>query len=247
MGLFDKFKNKDEKIGIDPSRHSYVHVLTDEIRTTYVVDLQDYSESNQKIRMVEDSTTTKMINHGKDKYRERYVGTFDLFNFEKAKTPQLISRCSYDELVAVFNWRHQGKLDYETGHILDTDISKLSLLRKKFFHITSELLTLYPMTTSPNDPDYEDSIKHPATNQFGPPFEYIGPNEKQFGDFHQRLIYDAILIRLYFLYWSTENKKQKMETKMSLLKEIKVHENFTKLPEFKIDELNNILDVMVLD
>jgi hypothetical protein len=103
------------------------------------------------------------------------------------------------------------------------------------------------MTTSPNDPDYEDSIKHPATNQFGPPFEYIGPNEKQFGDFHQRLIYDAILIRLYFLYWSTENKKQKMETKMSLLKEIKVSENFTKLPEFKIDELNNILDVMVLD
>jgi len=34
---------------------------------------------------------------------------------------------------------------------------------------------------------------------------------------------------------------------MSLLKEIKVSENFTKLPEFKIDELNNILDVMVLD
>ena len=107
MGLFDKFKKKDEKIGIDPSRHSYVHVLTDEIRTTFVVDLENYSESNQ-VRMVEDSTTTKMIDHGKNKYGERYIGTFDSFNFDKAKTTPLISRCSYDELVTIFNWRHQG-------------------------------------------------------------------------------------------------------------------------------------------
>ena len=34
---------------------------------------------------------------------------------------------------------------------------------------------------------------------------------------------------------------------MSLLKEIKVSENFTKLPEFKMDELNNILDTIVFD
>ena len=246
MGLFDKFKKKDEKIGIDPSRHSYVHVLTDEIRTTFVVDLENYSESNQ-VRMVEDSTTTKMIDHGKNKYGERYIGTFDSFNFDKAKTTPLISRCSYDELVTIFNWRHQGKLDYETDNILDTDISKLSLLQKKFFHISSELVTVYPMTTSPNDPDYEYSIQNPAKYQCGPPFEHIGPDEKQFGDFHLRLIYDAILIRLYFLYWSTENKKQKMENKMSLLKDIKVNENFTKLPEFKMDELNNILDTIVFD
>lgn len=243
VGFLDKFKKKDKKIEIDPERHSYIHVLTDDIRTTFVADLHEYSESNQKIRMIEYSTTTEMINQGINKYGDRYVGTFDLFNFDKPKPKQLISRCSYDELTDVFNWRHKGKLNYETGFILNTDITELSLLQKKFFHVTSELLTFYPMSTSPDDPDYEYNVNHPAKMQFGPPYEYIGPYGKPFGDFHQRLIYDGILICLYFLYWSDDNN-EKTKRKSEITEQIKKYENFTKLPEFKIHELNEILDTI---
>lgn len=100
---------------------------------------------------------------------------------------------------------------------------------------------MYPRTTNPSDPDYES---HKLELQMGPPSEFIGPNGKPFGNFKMRLIYDYILILLYLIHYVDYDDKS---LKSILHKQIKSYENYTTLPEFKMDELNEIIDAVAKD
>jgi len=232
---------------IDPSQHphAYVHVLKDEVQ--YPVKIGKKGLFNKKPQLVEYKDTIELVNEGIKKYGDRYIGTCDSFIFDKPKPVRLFSRCSYDELVTVFRWRHEfdkdrtNTSDYDTAVIFGNKIEKLALFLKKFQHINSELMTMYPCTKDPSDPDYDESNK--ATTQMGPPSDLEGPDGKPFGDFMSRLIYDSILIQLYLCYW-TEDKKYRKKAKSLLVDFIKNHESFTKLPEFKINEINEIIDTI---
>ena len=221
--------------------HAYVHVLIDEVR--YPLKIESKGFLKKKSHVVEFTDTIELINNGISKYGNRYVGTFDVFVFDKPEPIRLFSKTSYDELVRVFRWRHEFDMkeneDYDFTTVYGKDISKYSLLQKKASHITSELRTLYPCTTNPNDPDYEKNKG--AKLQPGPPSEFIGPDRRPFGDFKMRLIYDSILIDLFVLYWVT-NVKHKEELKLLTLEKIRTYENYTKLPEFGLAELNEIMN-----
>ena len=223
--------------------HEYVHVLTDEIRTAFKIEFNGFLKKNPRI--VDESSTIELINNGIKKYGNRYIGTFDSFVFEKPHPKRFISRCSYDELVMVFKWRCKNNndetdmSDYDTTEIWDNNLSTQSLLKRKFLHIGLELQTMYPRTTNPSDPDYKSHKE--LELQMGPPSEFIGPNGKPFGDFKMRLIYDYILILLYLIHYVDYDDKS---LKPTLHKQIKSYKNFTILPEFKIDELNEIINAV---
>ena len=108
-------------------------------------------------------------------------------------------------------------------------------------HIGLELQPMYPRTTSHSDPDYESHKD--SELQMGSSSEFIGPNGKPFGYFKMRLIYDYILI-LYLIHYVDHDDKS---LKSILYKQIKSYENYTILPEFKMDELNEIIDVIAKD
>ena len=59
-----------------------------------------------------------------------------------------------------------------------------------------------------------------------------------------RLIYDYILILLYLIHYVDYDDKS---LKSILYKQIKSYENYTTLPEFKMDELNEIIDAVAKD
>lgn len=237
--------NTSEIIDTSQQPHAYVHVLKDEIR--FPVKIGKKGLFNKKPQLIEYKDTIELINEGIKKYGDRYVGTFDSFIFDKPKPVRLFSRCSYDELVTVFRWRHEfdkdrtNTSDYDTAIIFDIKLEKLPLLQRKFQHINSELATMYPSTKDPSDPKYDENNK--TTMQMGPPSDLEGPDGKPFGDFMSRLIYDSILIQLHLCYWF-EDKKYRKKAKPALINYIKLQERFTQLPEFKINEINEIIDTI---
>lgn len=225
--------------------HVYVHVLTDEIHPAFKLKAKGLFK--KELCRVDYTDTIELINDGIRKYGDRYIGTFDSFIFDKPKPIRFISKCSYNELVKIFRWRHEfardktNTADYDTAIISGINLSKLSVLKRKLQHVGSELTVMYPSTKNPSDPDFD--INKQDKIRFGPPSELIGPDGKPFGDLHQRLVYDYILFSLYFYYWS-DDKRVKEEGKSLLIKFIKNHENFTKLPELKIHELNEIINIL---
>jgi len=233
----NEIEKKKITTGSNQNPHEFVHVLIDEVCSASKIEFTGFSKKTPHV--VDYPSTIELINDGIKKYGNRYMGTFDLFVFDKPKPTRLFSRCSYDELVSVFKWRNEkgeDTEDYDTTIIWDNNLSYQSILKRKFLHIGSELQVMYTHTTNPNKQD--DQLNVEFKSRMGPPSEFIGPNGKPFGDFKMRLIYDYILILLYLIkYQDHENKS----LKSTLSKQIKSYENYTNLPEFKMNELNEII------
>jgi hypothetical protein len=230
-------------MSLEYTPHTYVYVTKSGLYPAYKSETKGLFK--KKLQVVEFPDTIEMLNNGIRNYGVNYVGTYDYFFFDKPKPIRILSKTSYDELVRVFRWRHkygvEKRGDYDDIMLFGKSISGYSLLMKKFEHVRSELLTMYPNSNDPNDPDYE--IHKNSRTQFGPPYIGIGPGGKPFGDFKMRLVYDNILFFLYNLHWS-KDKKYKKNLKPLFFKMLGQYQNFTKLPEFGLDELNEIIGVV---
>jgi hypothetical protein len=185
--------------------HSYIHVLTDEIKFPFRIETKGLIKKKQYF--VEFPNTIELINDGIRKYGNAYVGTYDHFYFKFSESVSIISKTSYDELVKVYRWRHEKDTektdDYGNITYFGKNTSKDSILGGKLSHIGLELTTFYPTSSIPL-PDSDERKK--VQFQIGPPPELIGPDGKPFGNFMSRLIFDQILIFLHLIYVSKDKK-----------------------------------------
>ena len=209
--------------------HCYVHILENGFEFAYKIENKGLLK--KKPQLVDYSNTLELVAEGVEKYGERYVASADTFVFLLPNPTRFFSKVSYDELLTVYSWRHRQNIPYDDA----INNKKLSVLDKKNFRIVTELTTMYSKSKNPKDPDFDGDD---TELQMGPPIDAIGPDGREFGDFHSRLIYDSLLERLYMASNSNDKMHENLKNKIEDMFEM--YENHLKIQGSGFEDLKKI-------